>query len=329
MGAQASPPLRIYRHLSHIAPAARGGVVAIGNFDGVHRGHQAVIGEAVRRARELGAPAAILTFDPHPRRFFRPDGPPFLLTRFRTKARVLRSLGIEVIVVLRFNPSLASLTAEQFLDTALLGGLAARHVIVGADFVFGRGRQGNPDLLRRKLGDAAVTVTGPVTAAAGEPVISSTAIRDCLVAGNPRGAAHLLGRPFEIEGHVRRGDQRGRLIGFPTANIWLGDYVRPALGVYSVRVRLAPTKRAPDVGPWNGVANLGLRPTFGGQEPRLEVHLFDFAGDLYGRGLCVELVDFLRPERKFDGIETLREQIAKDAELARAKLLDAVPPGFI
>src|SRR5262245_50349292 len=307
MGAQATPPLRIYRYLSDVPPAARGGVVAIGNFDGVHHGHQAVIGEAVRGARELAGPAVILTFDPHPRRFFRPDGPPFQLTRFRTKARILAGLGIEVVLVLRFNAALASLSAEQFLDAALIGGLAARRVVVGTDFVFGRARQGNADLLRRRLGEAqiGVTVMSPVTSAAGDPVISSTAVRDCLAAGDPRGAARLLGRNFEIEGHVRRGDQRGRSIGFPTANLWLGDYVRPALGVYCVLVRLAPTGRdaGSRVGPWNGVANLGLRPTFGGQEPRLEVHLFDFAGDLYGRGLCVELIDFLRPERKFDGIE--------------------------
>jgi riboflavin kinase/FMN adenylyltransferase len=326
MAAQATSPLRIYRNLPDIPAAARGGVVAIGNFDGVHRGHQAVIAEVVRRARGLGGPAAILTFDPHPRRFFRPDSPPFQLTRFRTKARVLAGLGIDVVLVLRFNAALAALTAEQFLDAALVDGLAARHVIVGTGFVFGRGRQGNPEMLRRRLGDGNVTVMAPVTAASAEPVISSTAVRDCLAAGDPRGAARLLGRGFEIEGHVRRGDQRGRLIGFPTANLWLGDYVRPALGVYTVRVR--PAKQAAG-GPWTGVANLGLRPTFGGQEPRLEVHLFDFSGDLYGRGLCVELVDFLRPERKFDGIDALKAQIAKDAETARAKLLDAVPPGFI
>ena len=316
--------MRIYRHLADIAPAAHGGVVAIGNFDGVHRGHQAVIAAAVRNARAAGAPAVILTFDPHPRRFFRPDAPPFLLTRFRTKARLLAALGVDALVALRFDRAFAARSAEEFVDTVLMRGLGAREIAVGADFVFGKGRQGNVDFLRRRIAvnGATVSVMAPVIVATGKPVISSTAVRDCLAAGDLRGAARLLGRNFEIEGHVAHGDRRGRLIGFPTANLWLGDYLRPTLGVYAVRAR---TKH----GAWTGVANLGLRPTFGGQEPRLEVHLFDFTGDLYGHNMCVELIEFLRPERKFDGIDALRAQIAQDAQLARAKLLDAPPRGFL
>jgi riboflavin kinase/FMN adenylyltransferase len=323
--------MRVFRHFTNLPPAAQGSVIAIGNFDGVHRGHQAVIGEAVRRAKNAGRPGAVLTFEPHPRRFFKPDTPPFLLTRLRTKARVLEDLGVDNLFVLRFNAALAAFGAEDFIDRVLVDGLRASQIVVGYDFVFGRGRRGNPDLLRERLAGhgIAAMVMAPVAAPHAEPdgdseglIYSSTGVRDALKAGDPRGAARLLGRPFEIEGRVRRGDARGRLLGFPTANVWLGDYLRPALGVYAVRARVDDGAEHP---PLSGVANLGLRPTFGGSEPRLEVHLFDFAGDLYGRRLLVELVDFLRPERKFDGIEALKAQIATDA--AAAKMALARQPG--
>jgi riboflavin kinase / FMN adenylyltransferase len=325
----------VHRHVTDLPAAARGSAVAVGNFDGVHRGHQAVMGEAVRAARRDGGPAAVLTFEPHPRRFFRPDTPPFQLTRFRTKARVIASLGIDRLFVLRFDAALAARTAEQFVDDVLIAGLAARHVVIGYDFVFGKGRGGTPEFLRERLTarNIGVTVLSPVTMAEdgldAEPegfVISSTGVRDALQSGDPRAAARLLGRPFEIEARVMKGDARGRTIGFPTANLWLGDYLRPALGVYAVRVAIAdphPLAEAALFKPtWlEGVANLGLRPTFGGlTEPRLEVHLFDFAGDLYGRILRVGLIEFLRPERRFDGIEALKAQITQDADQARLVL---------
>lgn len=319
----------IHRHVESLPPEARHSVVAVGNFDGVHFGHQAVIGEAVRRARAEGAPAAVLTFEPHPRRFFQPSAPPFLLTRFRTKARILAGLGVDHLFVLRFDAKLARETAEEFIDRALVGGLHARHVVIGYDFVFGRGRAGNAQLLSTRLGGRGIGMTAlPPVLSIGDTVsISSTSIRNALSAGDQRAAATLLGRPFEIEGRVMRGDARGRTIGFPTANLWLGDYLRPALGVYAVRVAIAePRLRAgrtlTETAQWiDGVANLGLRPTFGGlTEPRLEVHLFDYSGDLYGRRLRVALVEFLRPERKFDGIEALKTQIALDAEAARRVL---------
>jgi riboflavin kinase/FMN adenylyltransferase len=326
--------MRVFRHTRDLPPASQGSVIAIGNFDGVHRGHQAVIGEAVRRARAIGRPSGVLTFEPHPRRFFRPDTPPFLLTRLRTKARVIAALGVENLFVLRFDSALASLTAESFIDRVLVDGLRASQVVVGYDFVFGQGRRGNPDLLRAHLAkkDIPAMVMPPVAAPHAEPdgdseglIYSSTGVRDALRAGDPRAAARLLGRTFEIEGRVRRGDARGRLLGFPTANIWLGDYLRPALGVYAVRARIDESGTQPTL---TGVANLGLRPTFGGVEPRLEVHLFDFEGDLYGRRLCVELIEFLRPERKFEGIEALKTQIAADAEAAKAALAKpSKPPG--
>jgi len=322
--------MRVFRHSSDLPTPSQGGVIAIGNFDGVHRGHQAVIGEAVRRARASGRPSGVLTFEPHPRRFFRPDTPPFQLTRLRTKARVIAGLGVDTLIVLRFNASLAGLSAEAFIDRILVDGLRASQVVVGYDFVFGKGRRGNPDLLRDYLAQKGVAamVMPPVAAPHAEPdgdseglIYSSTGVRDALRSGDPRAAARLLGRPFEIEGRVRRGDARGRLLGFPTANIWLDDYLRPALGVYAVRARVDERDGGPIL---TGVANLGLRPTFGGTEPRLEVHLFDFQGDLYGRRLCVELIDFLRPERKFEGIDALKAQIAADATAAKAAL--AKPP---
>lgn len=325
--------MRVFRHHTGLPPSATGAVIAIGNFDGVHRGHQAVIGEAVRRAREAGRASAVLTFEPHPRRFFRADAPPFQLTRLRTKARVIAALGVDLLFVLRFNARVAGQTAESFIDDVLVHGLRAGHVVIGYDFVFGQGRRGNPELLRDRLAAHGIgtTVMPPVGAPEPEPdsdaeglIYSSTGVRDALKAGDPRAASRLLGRPFEIVGHVRRGDARGRLLGFPTANIWLGDYLRPALGVYAVRVRIGD---AEDTAPIAGVANLGLRPTFGGAEPRLEVHLFDYAGDLYGRRLSVELVEFLRPERKFDGIEALKAQIAADVGAAKTALAKPLARG--
>lgn len=323
--------MRLFRHYDHLPPTATGAVVAIGNFDGVHRGHQAVIGEAVRRARAIGAPAGVLTFEPHPRRFFKPDIAPFQLTRLRTKARIMKELGVDVLYILRFDRRLAAMSAETFIDDVLVNGLGVRHVVVGYDFVFGHGRRGTPELLRARLAGSGIetTIMPPVTLAEAEPdtepeaqIYSSTAVRDALRQGDPRAAARLLGRAFEIEGRVQQGDRRGRLLGFPTANIWLGDYVRPRLGVYAVRVRIAGKT---GVISRDGVANLGLRPTFGGTEPRLEVHLFDWTGDLYGRLLCVDLIEFIRPERKFDGLKALKAQIAADAEAARAALAAPAP----
>ncbi|MBI3454116.1 MAG: bifunctional riboflavin kinase/FAD synthetase [Rhodospirillales bacterium] len=329
--------MRIHRHFTDLPPAARGAVLAIGNFDGVHRGHQAVIGEAVRRAKAAGAPSAVLTFEPHPRRFFQPAAPPFLLTRMRTKVRVIAGLGVDTLFILRFDADIAKRSAEAFIDDILVGAMAVRHAVVGYDFVFGQGRRGTPEMLRDRLAvaGAGATVMQPVIATdpsgAADPdaspealIYSSTGVRDSLRAGDPRGAARLLGRPFEIEGRVRRGDARGRLIGFPTANLLLDDYLHPALGVYAVRAGDEEGGRTV----WrDGVANLGLRPTFGGAvAPRLEVHLFDFSGDLYGRNLRVALIDFLRPECKFDGIEALKAQIGRDGEAARAALARPAAP---
>ncbi|WP_119462259.1 bifunctional riboflavin kinase/FAD synthetase [Rhodospirillaceae bacterium SYSU D60014] len=307
--------MRLFRHYSEVPVEARGAVVALGNFDGVHRGHQAVIGEAARLAREARAPLAVLTFEPHPREFFQPDQPPFRLTPFRIKVRQLETIGVDYLFVLHFDAELARKSAEAFVVEVLGEGLEAAHIVVGYDFVFGHQRRGNAALLRDLAGPQGVGVTSvePVTSESGE-VFSSTRIREHLRAGQPLKAGILLGRPWEIEGRVEHGDARGRLLGFPTANLALGDYMQPALGVYAVKAGIDEGRGTV----WrDGVANLGRRPTVGGERVQLEVHLFDFAGDLYGRHLRVALIDFLRGEKKFDGLESLKAQIAADTEEAR------------
>jgi riboflavin kinase/FMN adenylyltransferase len=313
--------MRIFRHAT-VAAADRGTVVALGNFDGVHLGHQHVIGEAGRLARAVGAPHAVLTFEPHPRSVFRPQDPPFRLTPFRAKSRHIEALGVELLFTLHFDGAFAQRSAEDFIAGVVVQGLGARQVVVGYDFTFGHARRGTPALLQQQgaaLGFA-VDIVGPV-AGAGGAVYSSTHIREHLVAGRPREAAALLGRFWEIDGRVEAGDRRGRTIGFPTANLFLHDYLRPAAGVYAVRAGIAEGGRTV----WHdAVANFGNRPTFGGTDLRLEVHLFDFAGDLYGRHLRVALIEHLRPEQKFAGIDALKAQIAADAARARA-VLQAVP----
>jgi riboflavin kinase/FMN adenylyltransferase len=315
-------PMHIYRHFTGLPAIARGSVVAVGNFDGIHRGHQAVIDAAREEARRLGAPLGVLTFEPHPRRVFRPDEAPFRLTPFRVKARLIEELGVELLFNIHFDLAFAAKTAGGFVREVLVDGLAARHVAVGYDFVFGHRRQGTAAFLAesgRTLGFG-VSVVAPAEGPAGE-VYSSTRIREHLTRGEPVQAAALLGRAWEIDGRVEQGDRRGRTIGFPTANLSLDDYLRPAAGVYAVRAGVEHEGRTA----WHdAVANLGRRPTFGGEDLRLEVHLFDFAGDLYGRHLRVAFVDYLRPERKFDGLDALKAQIAEDAARARQILTASV-----
>ena len=311
--------MRIFRSSTALPAAARGAAIAIGNFDGVHRGHRRVIELARDVARHAGAPAAVMTFAPHPRLFFRPGQPPFLLTRLRGKLRRFAEIGIDQVHLLRFDARLAALSPEDFVDRLLIAGLGVRHVCVGYDFVFGRGRAGTAAFLAERLAAAGIgaSIVAPVSSGggAGDEVFSSTAARQALAAGDIARATEILGRGFEVEGRVAQGDRRGRTIGFPTANLWLADLVRPRHGVYAVRVAIEGG------GAHDGVANLGLRPTFGGdREARLEVHLFDFAGDLYGRRICVEFRSFLREERRFDGLDALKAQIAVDAEAARRVL---------
>ncbi|HIE20560.1 MAG TPA: bifunctional riboflavin kinase/FAD synthetase, partial [Rhodospirillales bacterium] len=292
-----------------------GAAVAIGNFDGVHPGHQTVIHEAGLIAGDMCRPWTVLTFEPHPRAFFTPDSEPFRLTPFRSKAQRIADLGADLLIVQRFDKAFSSLPAEDFVNTVLVDGLGAGHVVSGYDFVFGHKRGGNCELLlamgaKKGFGFTAVNAQ---TDSSGE-AYSSTRVRERLGDADPRGAAAILGRDFEIEGRVARGEARGKSIGFPTANIPLGAYLRPALGVYAVRTAIEQENGEI----WlDGVANIGVRPTFGSDGVVLEVFLFDFDDDLYGKRLRVRLVDFLRPEKKFDGVDDLKAQIAQDSAKAQ------------
>ncbi|MFY8094129.1 MAG: bifunctional riboflavin kinase/FAD synthetase [Niveispirillum sp.] len=307
----------IYRHTTDLPAAIRGCAVALGNFDGVHQGHRAVIQAAKDAARRLDVPAAVLTFEPHPRSLFRPDDVPFRLTPWRIKARLVEALGIDALFEVRFDEAFSQLTAEEFVRQILVEGLAASHVVAGYDFVFGNKRGGDMEFLRtagERFGFQ-VTEVRPVSGP-DATAYSSTRVRRLLEAGEVAAAASILGHDWEIEGRVEHGDKRGRTIGFPTANVELGVYQRPRLGVYAVMAGLDEGSRTI----WHkGVANIGRRPTVGGVTERLETHLFDFDGDLYGKHLRVRLCHFIRPEMKFDSFQALKDQIVADS--ARAKEL--------
>jgi len=311
--------MRILRSYKQVPEECRGLVLAIGNFDGVHRGHQAVIAHAQEEADKLGVPSGVLTFEPHPRELFAPDAPPFRISSMETKAAHLKWLGIDVMAAVNFDLAFSQKTAEEFVHDVLVDGYNAVHIVVGYDFIFGHKRQGTTVVLAElasKYGFG-LTVVEPV----GEQTVifSSTAIREALKQGDPGHAASLLGHWWEIEGNVIEGDKRGRSIGFPTANIPLLGYHHPKMGVYAVRVGI---HRGSHVDWIDGVANFGKRPTFDKKDVLLEVHLLDFDGDLYGKTLRVAFVDFIRAEAKFAGIDELEKQIALDVETARQLLLD-------
>lgn len=311
--------MRLIRDVSSPPAGIRRSVLALGNFDGVHRGHQAVIGTARAMASREGAPLTVMTFEPHPRSLFNPSGPPFRLTPLRAKLRLMAELGVDAVVALRFNLALSMVPAETFARQVLIEALQARHIVVGYDYVFGHRRQGTPALLE-ELGAAhgfGLTCVAPAADSDDPEPYSSTRIRSHLQAGAPAEAAAILGRAWTIEGRVRLGRQLGRTIGVPTANIALYDYLRPAFGVYACTVTM---DRDGFATAHPGVANIGLRPTVDGTSELLEVHLFDYHGDLYGAHLRVALVDFLRGEVKFDGLPALKAQIGEDMVRARAVL---------
>jgi len=298
----------------------KGSAVAIGAFDGVHRGHQAVIAAANRSAEALDAPLAVVSFEPHPRRWFQPDAAPFRLMTANQMARALEPLGVARLYLLAFDADMAAMSDADFATRVLSDGLGVRHVTVGFDFTYGQGRTGSPEGLRRN-GEAlgfGVTVVDRIDDPDGLK-LSSSGVREALKAGDMPRAAAILGRPFAVEGEVIHGDKRGRTIGVPTANIRMGDYMRPAYGVYATRTRL-PNNGKCDGQVIDGVANLGVRPMYELDEPLLEVWLFDFDGDLYGRTIETELVQCLRGEMNFDGLEALKAQIDADAAAARDAL---------
>ena len=288
--------------------------VALGNFDGFHLGHQAVAGEAIAQAKAAGCPAIIATFDPHPVRYFLPDTAPFRLTSLDQRQRLFAAAGADAMLVFDFDASLAATTAEDFIAKLLVERLGISAVVTGEDFTFGKGRGGNIQVLR-DVGAAhglGCTAMGPVSDV--DRVISSSRIRAALQVGDCATANRLLTRPFSVEGIVRHGDKNGRLLGYPTANIDMGNYLRPRYGIYAVRGRL------PDGRVLNGAANLGIRPSFDPPKELLEPTFFDFAEDLYGQRIEVELHAFIRPEAKFDDLNDLRAQMEKDCDAAKAIL---------
>jgi riboflavin kinase/FMN adenylyltransferase len=307
--------LRIIEGWRDLGDDARGAAVALGEFDGVHLGHRAVIALAADAGRKLDAPLGVISFEPHPRRFFTPDAEPFELTTRSQQARALEALGADFLYVIPFDPALAAMSDEAFARDVLAEGLGARHVAAGFDVTFGKDRSGDPEALGR-YGEAfgfSVSIA-PRLGDAEAAKYSSSAVREALKAGNPERAAEILGRPFAMEGVVVEGQHLGRTLGFPTANVGAGDYVRPRLGSYATRTRLPDGRRIP------GVANFGENPATGKVEARLEVYLFDFDEDLYGQIIETELIAFLRPELDFEGLEALVAQIADDAANARQVL---------
>jgi riboflavin kinase/FMN adenylyltransferase len=297
-----------------IPPQFAGGIMALGNFDGFHLGHQAVVGRAIAWAKAEGRPALVATFDPHPVRHFRPDTAPFRLTTLDQRERLFADAGADAMIVFHFDGNLARLTAEQFIAERLEAGLRIAGVVTGEDFTFGKAKRGTVATLADRgpvHGFRAETV-GPV-ALDGETV-SSTRIRDALRAGDMATATRLLTRPFAIRGVVQHGDKLGRTIGYPTANIDIGNYLRPAYGIYAV------TGRLDDGRILKGAANLGIRPSFDPPKELLEPYFFDFAGDLYGQPLEVSLIEYLRPEAKFDTLDALTTQMDADCERARTIL---------
>lgn len=308
-------PIEIVHGWRGLTPRQRGAASALGAFDGVHRGHQAVIGAAREAADHLSAPLAVVTFEPHPRRWFQPDAAPFRLMSLAQMARALEAQGVKRLYVLPFDAEMAAMSDEAFARDVLAKGLGLRHAAVGFDFTYGKGRTGSPEALTRIGRDLgfSVSVTERVDDRSGLK-LSSSAVREALAAGDMARATRILGRPFAIEGEVVHGDKRGRTIGVPTANVRLGDYMRPAYGVFATRTRLADGRLV------DGVANLGVRPMFETPEPLLEVWLFDFSGDLYGQVVETQLIERLRGEMSFDGLDALKVQIEADAKAARAAL---------
>ncbi len=311
--------MRIVRDIHFIDPKDRGAAAAIGNFDGVHLGHQAVIDLARAAAETSSAPLGVMTFEPHPRRYFSGDIKPFRLMNARAKANRLEKLGIDILYEIPFDQRLASLDAEAFAKTIILERLGLHHVVVGADFRFGKGRLGDAQTLKA-LGDAfgfQTTIAEMVETPVGE--VSSTSIRNALSDGRPDDAAAMLGHWHRIEGVVIHGEKRGRDLGYPTANIALNDLHLPAFGVYAT---LVDVLTGPHAGAYHGATSIGIRPMFGENTPNCETFLLDFKGDLYDAEISVALVEFLRPEAKFEGVDALIRQMDEDIAQIRKALHD-------
>lgn len=305
--------MQVVHGYSHVPITARGAVIAIGNFDGVHRGHRALIAETVAKAKELGRPSGVMIFEPHPREFFHPAEPLFRLTPLNRKLHLFETLGLKVAFVENFDQHFAQLSAQEFIERVLVAGMGVSHVIIGYDFYFGHKRAGNPQMLvdAGKTMGFGVTVVPPV-AEAGE-VFSSSAVRVYLAQGDVKGATQVLGEPWRVQGKIVGGAQRGTGMGYPTANIPMPKGTALAHGIYAVRAHV-------DGAVHNAAAYLGTRPTFDNGMPVLEVFLIDFKGDLYGHEMDVEFVDFIREDRKFHTPEALVTQMDEDVKKIREVL---------
>jgi riboflavin kinase/FMN adenylyltransferase len=305
--------MQVIRGLHNLRAEHRGCVATIGNFDGVHLGHQAVFAHLREQSARFGLPATVITFEPQPQEFFTPDRAPARLTRLREKLRAIRDAGIDRVMLLEFNRRLAAMSAEQFVQRLLLEGLGIRYLFVGDDFRFGHKRVGDIRLLRQAGEQYGFEIENMASYVVADERVSSTRIRELLAAGDLQRAMHYLGRPYRICGRVAHGDARGRTIGFPTANVDLHRKVSPLNGVYAVSVYGLETQALP------GVANIGTRPTVAGDSRYLlEVHLFDFAREIYGSHVEVEFRQKLRDEKRFDSFEQLRQQIELDSRAARS-----------
>jgi riboflavin kinase/FMN adenylyltransferase len=302
-------------HRERLPDSLRGSVIALGNFDGFHLGHQAVAGEAIRWARAQGRPSIVATFDPHPVRYFRPDAPPFRLTTLEQRQELYLAAGATAMLVFHFDAELAGTTAEDFVRVLLHDRLGATGVVTGEDFTFGKGRGGNLTVLREFGAQAGIEARTVAPVMDGGVAVSSSRIREALQAGDCPTATRLLTRPFAIRGVVQHGDKVGRTIGYPTANLPLEGYLRPRYGIYAVTGRVLATGQ--DL---KGAANVGVRPTFDPPKELLEPYFFDFDGDLYGQEIEVAFRHFLRPEAKFDSLDSLKAQMAADCDQARRLL---------
>lgn len=309
--------MRIIRDYTYVTEADRGASAAIGNFDGVHLGHRSVIDMARTAGEKIGAPLGVMTFEPHPREYFAPDAPPFRLMGRDARAHRLEKLGVAKLYELSFNASMSSLTPRDFAQKVIADGLGLKHIVIGADFCFGKGRAGTAQHLVDFGAEMGFGVTIARLLEGDSGAVSSTAIRNALTEGKPRDAAAMLGHWHRIEGRVITGHQRGRELGYPTANMSIDGLHPPKFGVYAV---LVDVLEGPHQGSYHGVASMGVRPMFGVNTPNLESFLFDFTGDLYGVPLSVALVEFLRPEEKFDSLEALIIQMDADSARARAIL---------
>ncbi|QSX38081.1 bifunctional riboflavin kinase/FAD synthetase [Shewanella sedimentimangrovi] len=308
--------MELIRGIHNILPAHRGCVLTIGNFDGVHRGHAQVIASLVEKAEHFGLPATLMTFEPQPQELFRGEDAPARLSLLRDKIALLDELGIDRLLCVNFNRKFADWPAESFIEDLLVKRLGVRYLVVGDDFCFGKGRLGNFDMLRRAGEKFGFAVVNTHSFTLGDQRVSSTAVREQLAKGNLEQARRLLGHPFTLCGRVAHGQKLGRTLGFPTANIAMKRKVVPVRGVFAVRLWWDGS----DI--YDGVANIGFRPTVKGQMCQLEVHLFDFDGDLYGRRVEVELVAKIRDEQPFESLDALKKQITNDADRAMALLGD-------